>query len=79
VTTVLADAISEDLAAAESIQAGLPSGGNRVLTFGRNELGLSYFHEEVESALGGVVTTRAVNATERVVNGPRSSSAARRR
>lgn len=42
---------NEDLRAAESIQAGLRSGANRHLTFGRLEPLLGAFHEQVRAAV----------------------------
>lgn len=43
----------EDLATAESIQAGLRSGANEALTFGRFEHGIRTFHGYVDAALAG--------------------------
>jgi phenylpropionate dioxygenase-like ring-hydroxylating dioxygenase large terminal subunit len=44
-------AIEEDYALGESIQAGLASGANRHLRFGRAEQSLAWFHEEIDALL----------------------------
>jgi hypothetical protein len=41
----------EDLFAAEGIQAGLRSGANEAVTFGRLENALRHFHTTIERAL----------------------------
>lgn len=43
----------EDLFAAEGIQAGLRSGANATVTFGRLEDGLRHFHEAIARAIDG--------------------------
>ena len=43
----------EDLFAAEGIQAGLRSGANDTVTFGRLEFALRHFHQTIERALAG--------------------------
>lgn len=48
---ILYRATSEDFARGESIQRGLNSGANEVLTFGRFEHGLAHFHAGVDNAL----------------------------
>jgi hypothetical protein len=49
---ILGNATAEDYALGEEIQAGLASGANRELCFGRYEHSLGYFHENVDRALG---------------------------
>ena len=46
---ILREAIAEDFALGESIQANLESGANEALLFGRFEQSLSWFHEDVEA------------------------------
>lgn len=50
---ILYNATDEDYGMGESIQAGLTSGANERLTFGRFEHALTYFHESVDRALRG--------------------------
>lgn len=47
------DTLAEDYAQMESIQAGLASGANTVLRFGRYESALARFHEQLDAALAG--------------------------
>ncbi len=50
--------LSEDFAMAESIQAGLASGANRVLRFGRNEGALTEFRQVVKKACSRTAARR---------------------
>jgi len=43
----------EDLFAAEGIQAGVRSGANDVVTFGRLEFVLRHFHTTIDQAIEG--------------------------
>jgi phenylpropionate dioxygenase-like ring-hydroxylating dioxygenase large terminal subunit len=48
---LMIDALEEDFTLGERIQATLYSGANTHLTFGRNELGLTRFHQEINQRL----------------------------
>ncbi len=50
---ILFGALEEDFDMAESVQAGVRSGANETLTFGRFEQGLSWFHENVDRTISG--------------------------
>jgi choline monooxygenase len=52
---ILRNAIAEDLALGESIQAGLSSGANESFVFGRFEQSLAWYHEDVERACDAYV------------------------
>lgn len=44
---------AEDLAVAQAVQAGLASGANDVLTFGRFEGAIGHFHRQLDALVGG--------------------------
>ena len=48
---ILSAVTGEDFALGEAIQAGLRSGANKVLTFGRYEQSIGWFHDAVEAGI----------------------------
>ena len=45
---ILFNAVDEDFALAESVQAGVKTQANEHLTFGRMEKGLGWFHQSID-------------------------------
>ena len=54
---ILYTALDEDFALGESIQAGLASGANESMLFGRYEQSLAWFHDSVDSRTQQVLST----------------------
>ena len=50
---LLRTATGEDFALGETAQRGFTSGANRQIIFGRNEPGLSFYHQAIETAMAG--------------------------
>jgi phenylpropionate dioxygenase-like ring-hydroxylating dioxygenase large terminal subunit len=48
---IMIDALEEDFVLGEKIQSTLHSGANRFFTFGKNEFGLTHFHNELSQRL----------------------------
>lgn len=53
---LLRTATGEDFALGETAQRGFTSGANKQIMFGRNEAGLTYYHQAVEAAMAAPAT-----------------------